>query len=168
MADPSMTCDAFKEALEASIHEGGDRVALPSNYVVAFQATGNPDVRYTYSGIVGLSGDLDCETGNFESFDVQADLSDDGISENAWRLIRTSALGAAALCARGKMTASQCAGAIKSLSDKAFSDFIGARDRGEEGAEGDEFRNFPNSTQVAVTYQKGAVSIDVGFRPLQP
>ncbi len=102
LADAKMTCERFKAAVTQSIHRQGDKVAIPSDFEVAYSSPGDPHIRYTYAGIVGLSGNLNCVTGKFASFDISTDLGAGDLREK-WSPANSVMVAgsSSALCPRG-------------------------------------------------------------------
>jgi len=168
-AASAMTCEDFKQKLVEEIHEGGDRVALPTGYRIGRKHEGDPVIRYDFDGVVGLQGSIDClEGGSFAEIDIEAQISaDDTIAENLQRIIGLTALGAAALCVVESMPPAKCQSTIEQMYMKAASQFVAAKKLGHRWPGGSEMRYFgdANGSQAIVMVVPGNVALSVAPPP---
>jgi hypothetical protein len=166
----AMTCEDFKQKLVEKIHEGGDRVALPSGYRIGRKHEGDPVIRYDLDGVVGLQGSIDCHEGDgFAEIDIEAQISaDETLAENVQRVIRLTALGAAALCVVEPMPTAKCQSTIEQMYVKAASQFVAAKKLGHRWPGGSETRYFPdaNASQAIVMVVPGNIAVSVTPPPL--
>jgi hypothetical protein len=162
-----MTCEAFKAALTEAIHAAGNKVATPNDFKVAFKEDGTTHIRYEFSGIAGLTGDLNCyESDRFQSIDAATGIVSDSDIENEKRVGRVKALASAALCATEKSRPVKCAKVMSAIFHKAYSEFAASKRRGEPSPRGDNYQDFPYGSRAEVSIVQDGISVSVvGPRP---
>jgi hypothetical protein len=164
-ADDKMSCEQFRSALTETIHREGDKVAVPSDFQVAYSAPDDTRIQYQYAGIVGLSGSLNCVKGRFASFGISADLSETDAHEDGLRQLRSWALAQAALCARGGMSDDSCQSETLAIAKKAMDQFTKEADRDSRHPSGDRVEHFGNETQLDIDVTEGGLTISVAYWP---
>lgn len=150
-AGDKITCEQFKSRLDSKIKEGGRIVAEPTNYTVKFKAEGNPHIRYEFTNIAGITGNLNCEDADsFSNIALDIDLTRAVDAQEAELFIlRSEALMASAICSIEPMKMNQCMKTASAAVSSAIKDHLAAKKRGDVNGGGDWLRNIRNGKVLA-------------------
>ena len=126
-----LTCDQFRQRLDRTIRDMGDRVAPPGALKPSY-AGGDSGKRFDWDGIVGLSGTMNCSKRDaFEDFGIaiaEATRTSDDLPVVLQRFME---LASASTCALADATPDACRALVKTMTLGSLAQFRDAAGKGD-------------------------------------
>jgi hypothetical protein len=143
-----MTCDAFKDRLRQGIEAAGNLVLVP-DYKDDSEGLVGGRSRYEFSNISGISGDLNCVNGLFDSLDIGAPFDNASAPERIKVIARVNALASAALCVAIVANQPLCDREVDRLFSAAFKEVVADDQRGDKYPSAHMEADYPSYEAVA-------------------